>query len=190
MARTRIGQGPSGSALAVSGILANSLDNLDRLCVSSPISTRHPLPMRYASYSRRATALTIDSIWWTAVVLLVPLGPSTEDILAAPESYAATVLFWLAIGQCLPILLTGVMWAVWGTSPGKRALRLRIVDADTGRAMTLRQAGLRTLGYLLTFATCGAGFLWVLFNDRKQTLHDRIANTTVIEDETRDHVET
>ena len=146
--------------------------------------------MRYASYSRRATALTIDSIWWTAIVLLVPLGPSTEEILLAPESYAATILFWLAIGQCLPILLTGVMWAVWGTSPGKRALRLRIVDADTGRAMTVRQAGLRTLGYLLTFATCGAGFLWVLFNDRKQTLHDRIANTTVVEDETREHVGT
>jgi uncharacterized RDD family membrane protein YckC len=56
--------------------------------------------------------------------------------------------------------------------------------------MTVRQAGLRTLGYLLTFATCGAGFLWVLFNDRKQTLHDRIANTTVVEDETHRHVET
>lgn len=183
-------RGPPDRGLADSGILANSPDSLDSLCVSSPISTPHHLPMRYASYSRRATALTIDSIWWTAVVLLVPLGPSTEDILLAPESYVATILFWLAIGQCLPILLTGVMWAVWGTSPGKRALRLRIVDADTGRAMTVRQAGLRTLGYLLTFATCGAGFLWVLFNDRKQTLHDRIANTTVVEDEIREHVGT
>ena len=48
--------------------------------------------------------------------------------------------------------------------------------------MTVRQAGLRTLGYLLSFATCGAGFLWVLFNQRKQALHDRIANTVVIDD--------
>jgi uncharacterized RDD family membrane protein YckC len=30
----------------------------------------------------------------------------------------------------------------------------------------------------------------VLFNDRKQTLHDRIANTTVVEDEIREHVGT
>jgi hypothetical protein len=81
------------------------------------------------------------------------------------------------------------MWAVWSTSPGKRALHLQIVDADTGQAMTVRQAGLRTLGYLLTFAMRGAGFLWVLFNDRRQTLHDRIANTTVVEAETRAHVE-
>jgi uncharacterized RDD family membrane protein YckC len=80
------------------------------------------------------------------------------------------------------LLVTGVLWAVWGTSPGKRALHLRIVDADTGEPMTVRQAGLRTLGYLLSFATCGAGFLWVLFNQRKQALHDRIANTVVIDD--------
>ena len=100
----------------------------------------------------------------------------------APESFALSIAVWLVIGQCLPILVTGVLWAVWGTSPGKRALHLRIVDADTGRRMTVRQAGLRTLGYLLTFATFGAGFLWVLFNERKQCLHDRIANTVVIDD--------
>jgi uncharacterized RDD family membrane protein YckC len=138
-------------------------------------------PMRYASYSRRASALAIDSIWWTVIVLFVPLGPSTEDLLMAPEAFATTILLWLAIGQCIPILATGVLWAVWGTSPGKRALHLRIVDADTGQPMTRRQAGLRTLGYLLTFATCGAGFLWVLFNPKKQALHDRIANTVVID---------
>ena len=140
------------------------------------------LPMRYAAYSRRASALAIDSIWWTVIVLFVPLGPSMEDLLMAPESFAATILLWLAIGQCIPILATGVLWAVWGTSPGKRALHLRIVDADTGEPMTVRQAGLRTLGYLLSFAICGAGFLWVLFNQRKQALHDRMANTVVIDD--------
>jgi uncharacterized RDD family membrane protein YckC len=138
--------------------------------------------MRYASKSRRASALAIDSVWWTVIVLFVPLGPSTEDILTAPESVASTVLLWLAIGQCIPIFVTGVLWAVWGTSPGKRAMHLRIVDADTGRPMILKQAMLRTVGYLLTFGTCGAGFFWVLFNQRKQALHDRIANTVVIDE--------
>ncbi|KDR38253.1 transporter [Caballeronia glathei] len=139
--------------------------------------------MRYASYSRRAWALAIDSIWWTVIVLFIPLGPSTEDLLMAPDSLTATILLWLAIGQCLPVLATGVLWAIWGTSPGKRALHLRIVDRDTGRQMTVRQASLRTLGYLVCFATCGAGFLPMLFNAQKQGLHDRMANTVVIDDE-------
>jgi uncharacterized RDD family membrane protein YckC len=99
----------------------------------------------------------------------------------APETIVSNIVLWLAVGQCIPILVTGVLWAAWGTSPGKRALDLRIVDADTGKRMTGMQAGLRTLGYLLSFATCGAGFLWVLFNPQKQALHDRIANTVVID---------
>ncbi|WP_321575022.1 RDD family protein [Paraburkholderia franconis] len=139
------------------------------------------LLMRYATYSQRARALFIDSIWWTVILLFIPFGPSTEDILMAPETFVSSIILWLMAGQCIPILVTGVMWAVWGTSPGKRAVRLRIVDADTGQPMTVTQAMLRTLGYLFTFATFGAGFLWVLSNPRKQALHDRVANTVVID---------
>jgi uncharacterized RDD family membrane protein YckC len=142
--------------------------------------------MPYASWTKRARALFIDSIWWTVIVLFVPLGPSLDDLMASSNP-GATVLIWAALGQCIPILVTGVFWAVWGTSPGKRATRLRIVDADTGQAMTVRQATLRTLGYLLTFATCGAGFLWVPFNPKKQALHDRLANTVVIDVSGPDH---
>ncbi|REG59342.1 putative RDD family membrane protein YckC [Paraburkholderia sp. BL6669N2] len=138
------------------------------------------ITMRYATYSQRARALFIDSLWWTVIVLFVPLGPSTQDLLLAPDAFASTLVLWLLVAQCVPILVTGILWAVWGTSPGKRVLRLRIVDADTGQPMTVRQAFLRTAGYMLTFATCGAGFLWVPFNPRRQALHDRIANTVVV----------
>ena len=136
--------------------------------------------MHYATYSQRARALFIDSIWWTVIVLFVPVGPTADELLIAPEAFASLLILWLLAGQCIPILITGLMWAVWGTSPGKRALHLRIVDADSGQRMTVKQALLRTLGYLLTFGTFGAGFLWVFFNQRKQALHDRIANTVVI----------
>jgi len=136
--------------------------------------------MNYATWTKRARALFIDSIWWTVIVLFVPLGPSLDDLLAASDP-GASLLVWAGLAQCIPIVVTGVMWAVWGTSPGKRATRIRIVDADTGRPMTVKQAMLRTLGYLLNFAICGAGFLWVLFNPRKQALHDRLANTVVID---------
>jgi hypothetical protein len=70
--------------------------------------------MRYASYSPRGSALAIDSIWWTVIALFVPLGPSTEDILMAPDSFSLSIVLWLAIGQCIPILVTGVLWAVMG----------------------------------------------------------------------------
>jgi uncharacterized RDD family membrane protein YckC len=135
--------------------------------------------MRLATYSERARALFIDSIWWTVILLFIPLGPSSEEILLSPDALAATFILWLIVAQCIPLLITGVLWVVWGTSPGKRVVRLRIVDADSHEPMTRRQAVLRTVGYILTFTMCGAGFLWVLFNPRRQALHDRIANTVV-----------
>jgi uncharacterized RDD family membrane protein YckC len=138
--------------------------------------------MRLATYSERARALFIDSIWWTVILLFVPIGPSLEDFPLSPAAAEMTLLVWMMIAQCVPILITGLLWIVWGTSPGKRVMRLRIVHADTHQPMTTAQAVLRTLGYLLTFATCGAGFLWVFFNPRKQALHDRIANTVVVTD--------
>jgi uncharacterized RDD family membrane protein YckC len=138
--------------------------------------------VRLATHAERGRALFIDSLWWTVLVLFVPLGPSGADIPLSPDALAAMVLFWLFVAQCIPIVLTGVFWAVWGTSPGKHVVRLRIVDADSGERMSVKQAILRTIGYMLTFAMCGAGFLWVYFNPRKQALHDRIANTIVIAD--------
>jgi uncharacterized RDD family membrane protein YckC len=144
--------------------------------------TDRAFPMRLATYSERARALFIDSLWWTIIVLFVPLGSSVEDIPLSPDALAATMIVWLIVAQGVPILITGVLWAVWRTSPGKHVMRLRIVDADSGQPMTVRQAVLRTIGYLLTFATCGAGFLWIFFNSRRQALHDRIANTVVMAD--------
>jgi uncharacterized RDD family membrane protein YckC len=137
--------------------------------------------IRYATFSQRARALFIDSIWWTVIVLFIPLGPSTDEMLANPDTLVLTVTVWLFIGQCIPIVITGALWAFWGTSPGKRAVRIQIVDADTGEPMSRTQALLRTLGYMLTFAMCGAGFLWIWFNPRAQALHDRIANTVVVD---------
>jgi len=135
-----------------------------------------------ATISQRARALFIDSIWWTVIMLFVPIGSTDDLLLIDPANATALVLLWFFASQCVPIVITGGMWVAWGTTPGKRALHLRIVDAQSRQRMSVKQSLLRTLGYLLTFATLGAGFLWVFFNPKKQALHDRIANTVVIDE--------
>lgn len=137
-------------------------------------------PMRLATVSERGRALFIDSLWWTLIALFVPLGPSLDTMPLSPDALAADMFLWLMLAQCVPILITGVLWTVSRTTPGKHVLRLRIVDADSREPMTPRQSILRTVGYLLTFAMFGAGFFWIWFNPRRQALHDRIANTVVV----------
>jgi uncharacterized RDD family membrane protein YckC len=134
-------------------------------------------------YSRRGTALFIDSIWWTLLALLVPVEPdiSLDNPASLLTLFSWSTLAWMLFAQCLPALITGVLWATWGTSPGKRLLGLHIVDAETGLPMSLRQDLLRTLGYLSCFASMGLGFLPLLVSRRKQGLHDLMANTVVVE---------
>jgi uncharacterized RDD family membrane protein YckC len=146
--------------------------------------TRPPSPtLQYVGYSRRGTALFIDSIWWTIVALLVPVGPdiSVNDPASILTLFSWSTVGWMLFAQCVPLVVTGILWATWGTTPGKRMLGLRIVDAATGFPMSASQVGLRTLGYIVCFSTFGLGFLPMFFSRKKQGLHDLMANTVVVE---------
>src|SRR5690606_7539378 len=69
-----------------------------------------------------------------------------------------------------------------GQTLGKRALGLRVVDAGNGMPIG---AG-RALGRYL-FATfisgniCGLGYLWAIWDGRKQTWHDKVVSSVVVE---------
>ncbi len=70
-------------------------------------------------------------------------------------------------------------WVRFGATPGKMALRLKVVTEDGGR-ITFRTAILRYFGYMVCNVTLGLGYLLILFDSRKQGLHDKIAKTLVI----------
>ena len=68
-----------------------------------------------------------------------------------------------------------------GGTPGKRLLRMRVVRLD-GRRLSLWNAFGRAGGYSASISTLGAGFLQVLWDPNRQTLHDKIAGTVVVLD--------
>lgn len=73
----------------------------------------------------------------------------------------------------------------WGQTLGKRAMNLRVVRADDAGAIGYGQAAWRLLfTYLLSLVTCGVGELvdvaWILWDRRRQALHDKAAQTVVI----------
>jgi uncharacterized RDD family membrane protein YckC len=83
-----------------------------------------------------------------------------------------------ALGIAYPL----VFWATQGATPGKKLLGLRIVTA-TSKAdggIGWGPAILRSIGYLLSGALLGLGFLLIAFTSQKQGLHDLIASTRVV----------
>ena len=71
------------------------------------------------------------------------------------------------------------MWAWKGQTLGQMVVKVKVIKTD-GLPVDLRIATLRFLGYLGCILTLGIGFLWILFDKKKQGLHDKLADTYVI----------
>lgn len=82
-----------------------------------------------------------------------------------------TLVAWLA---------TPLMWSTWGTSPGKAALGMKIVHAETGNKLSFWRALGRYLAYIPSSLVFCLGFAWIGWDEKKQGWHDKLANTRVV----------
>jgi uncharacterized RDD family membrane protein YckC len=82
-------------------------------------------------------------------------------------------------GLSLLVLYTVGFWVWRGQTPGKIALRIRIVGVD-GRPIGIGRAIGRYSGYIASAVFIFIGYLMIGFDRRKQGLHDKIARTYVV----------
>jgi uncharacterized RDD family membrane protein YckC len=120
-----------------------------------------------------AQALLVSPVlyyWWSR-----DLPRSASDV-----SFLA-ILLSLVVGGLA--LLAGALyyvyfWGVQGASPGKQVLGLAVVDLAGRGPIGVGPAILRLLGYLLSGALLGIGFVLVPITGRG--LHDWLAGTLVV----------
>jgi len=113
------------------------------------------------------------------------LGASLLDciLLGIVTGISSSVLHgWLTPGGSLPFwfaVYCVVMWATKGTTIGGIICGLKVVRMDD-RPLDWSVAVVRALGGFLSLAVAGLGFIWVAFDDEKQSWHDKIAGTTIV----------
>ena len=134
----------------------------------------------YAGFWIRVAATLID-----VVVILIVCGVPVTFIYGA-EYWANDQLvkgFWdLFFSYVLPFIATIWFWLRFLGTPGKMALRLKIVDAKTGEKMSLGQSVGRYFAYIPAVLPFLLGLIWVGIDKRKQGWHDKLAGTVVIRD--------
>jgi len=137
---------------------------------------------QYAGFWIRVGATLIDSVI-IIVVLMVPLSFIYGRQYWVGDQYIHG--FWdLLLGYVVPIVATIWFWLRFMGTPGKMALRLRIVDARTGNRLSLGQAIGRYFGYIVSILPLALGIIWVGIDRKKQGWHDKLAGTVVIRDNT------
>lgn len=88
-------------------------------------------------------------------------------ILGAVGLIAFFFVYSKAVGK------TGQFW-------GHRAAGVRIVDANTGAPIGAGKAFGRYFAHILDALPCYLGFLWPLWDSKKQTFADKIVGTVVV----------
>ena len=132
----------------------------------------------YVGFWARFGAAIIDSILLIAItfpLLYMIYGSqywdSEEFILGVPDF----IISWI-----FPFVATVLFWIYKSATPGKMALKARVVDAKTGNTPTIQQSIIRYIGYYISLLPLGLGYFWVAWDKKKQAWHDKLAGTVVI----------
>ena len=72
-------------------------------------------------------------------------------------------------------------WGHGGQTPGLKIMHLRVVREQDGGPLSMGTAFVRLVGYWISGAVFYLGFIWILFDARRQGWLDKIAGTVVIQ---------
>lgn len=144
--------------------------------------------LELAGRGTRLGASMLDTLIWAVVVVPLFIG---IDIEAARVGHYQNAFSPIGIG--VTVLLALVMIAITtylvhqnGQTPGKKVLGIKVVRSDFSRATLGRIFWLRNVVNLLPSLIPYVGNAYGLvdslfiFNDRRQCVHDKIADTVVI----------
>jgi len=131
-------------------------------------ATPGPAGQELAEFGPRAIALIIDAVIIMVVSAVLNVIPVLGMVIGIVLPWAYYIYCWAYDN---PIGLKG-------QTLGKKLMNIKVV-MENGADLTLNQALIRCVGYLVTGITLGLGCLLALRPDRK-ALHDIIAGTKVI----------
>ncbi len=130
-----------------------------------------------ASFVSRAGSHLVDVIAIPAVVFVASVG-----LVRTRHPLAAAGLFLLGSLLFAAFLIwnSGYRQGRTGQSLGRRAQGTRLVGATTGQPIGFGRAVVRLVAHLLDLLPFGVGYLWPLWDERRQTFADKVCGTLVV----------
>lgn len=138
--------------------------------------------LEYASFGLRFGAKLLDGIilWIAQLIigfvagLLMAAGGGDED--SGMILFQVVLIFFsLVVNFSYNIFFIGK----FGATPGKMACKIKVVQPD-GSPVGYGRATGRAFGEIVSGMICYIGYLMMIWDEEKRTLHDRMANTRVV----------
>lgn len=126
-----------------------------------------PGSLRYGGFWIRAGAKTIDALIIAVISILISFLLKTS-------------FYMVSIGLQIILSMTYTTWFIgkYAATPGKMVCGLKVIHADNS-VVSYKWALVRYIAEWASTVFC-IGYLMVVFDNQKQSLHDRICCTRVI----------
>lgn len=142
--------------------------------------------VKYAGSIRRLAAASTDGIILGFVTSLISFPLSIAQQAIANDS-ATSIIFSLVFFILQTSLYLGYYIYFIGSkgqTPGKMFFRIKVLKEDSNAAPGYGGAFMREiLGKIVSGITLGLGYLWIVFDKKKQGFHDKIAGTVAIQED-------
>ncbi len=127
-----------------------------------------------ADFGARAVSFSIDFVIPVIVLnLLLAIGSTTGG--TAWRLMLAVLVYLGLLG--FGLWNSGYLQGTTGRSLGRRVAKTRLVMMATGQPVGFGRAVVRQICHLLEF---GVGYLWPLWDGKRQTFADKILGTVVV----------
>ncbi|WP_405839435.1 RDD family protein [Streptomyces platensis] len=150
----------------------------------------------YASWGARFGATLIDFLIAVLVpIIIVALSMLLRHTWGSDCAYLDIECTNAAKREIVPFIF--VLWVLaflWfvaahivilvkegkGASPGKKAMKIRLIREETGQPLGFGMALLRRICHGLDGAACNIGYLWPAWDAKGQTFADKVMRTVVV----------
>ena len=126
---------------------------------------------------RRLAAILYDTLLVLAVLFMVTV-PFIALRGGEPVEIGDNTWYRIALAIVIYAFFVG-FWTRSGRTLGMQSWGLQLETMDGGRP-TLATASVRFVAAIISWAPCGLGFLWQLWDRDKLTWHDRISGTRLV----------
>ena len=135
--------------------------------------------LKYVGFWKRTVAVLVDT--FLIILVTLPILIWVYGIEYLNNEHMEKGSFDFIINYVFPTIAVILLWKYYQATPGKMIFKATIVDARTGGKPSLRQLIIRYLGYIISTTPLCLGFFWIAFDKKKQSFHDKLANTVVIQ---------
>ena len=146
--------------------------------LSGPVA---PNGQPYASWGKRVLSYLVDVIA-PGIVIEVVVGIATASGSDALTGVTSTIMSIASIAWFL--YNTVYLGGTTGQSWGRKIAGTRLLSGATGRPLGMGMAFVRQLAHFVDALICYIGYLFPLWDAKRQTLADKIVNSVVVDEST------